>query len=277
MKVIDLLKNGRKILIENEIEEGSLKTRLLLSNILKVSKEYLIVHEEDEVSKNQEEEFFKKIKRLVDGEPIQYIINSVEFMKIDFFVDNSVLIPQPDTEILVEKVIKICKNDNKCLKILDLCTGSGIICVSLAKNLQNVKMFASDVSKSALQIAKLNSKKNNVEIFFYESDLFENINEKFDIIVSNPPYIETEVIKTLSKEVRNEPLLALDGGKDGLNFYRRIAKEAKNYLNSNGKIALEIGFNQKVAVTQIFEEQGYKNIQCFKDLSNNDRVIICNL
>ena len=137
MKIKDVLKNGKEILIENEIEEGSLKTKMLLSNILKVSKEYLIIHDEDELSSVYEKQFFQNINRLVDGEPIQYVINSVEFMKMNFFVDNSVLIPQPDTEILVEKVIEFCKNDNKIKKILDLCTGSGIICVSLAKNLQN--------------------------------------------------------------------------------------------------------------------------------------------
>lgn len=222
--------------------------------------------------------FLKKFGKLVNGEPIQYITNSQEFMNLKFYVDNRVLIPQPDTEILVESVISIVENTQKnCQKeieILDLCTGSGIIGICLKKNLQNVKVYVSDISEDALDVAKKNSIQNNVEISFIKSDLFDEINEKFDIIVSNPPYIESNAIEGLSNEVKNEPKIALDGGKDGLDFYRKIIKEAPNFLNKIGVLALEIGYNQKDAVEKILKTYKYKNIQIKKDLSNIDRVII---
>ena len=220
----------------------------------------------------------KKFGKLVNGEPIQYITNSQEFMNLKFYVDNRVLIPQPDTEILVENVISIVENTQKnCQKeieILDLCTGSGIIGICLKKNLQNVKVYVSDISEDALDVAKKNSIQNNVEISFIKSDLFDEINEKFDIIVSNPPYIESNAIEGLSNEVKNEPKIALDGGKDGLDFYRKIIKEAPNFLNKIGVLALEIGYNQKDAVEKMLKTYKYKNIQIKKDLSNIDRVII---
>ena len=222
--------------------------------------------------------FLKKFGKLVNGEPIQYITNSQEFMNLKFYVDNRVLIPQPDTEILVENVISIVENTQKnCQKeieILDLCTGSGIIGICLKKNLQNVKVYVSDISEDALDVAKKNSIQNNVEISFIKSNLFDEINEKFDIIVSNPPYIESNAIEGLSNEVKNEPKIALDGGKDGLDFYRKIIKEAPNFLNKIGVLALEIGYNQKDAVEKMLKTYKYKNIQIKKDLSNIDRVII---
>lgn len=222
--------------------------------------------------------FLKKFGRLVNGEPIQYITNSQEFMNLNFCVDKRVLIPQPDTEILVENVISLVNNmQRNCqneIKILDLCTGSGVIGVCLKKNLQNVKVFASDISEDALEVARKNSSLNNADIIFIKSDLFNRINEKFDIIVSNPPYIETSVIDGLSQEVKNEPKLALDGGKDGLDFYKKIINEAPNFLNKIGYLAVEIGYNQRESVENMFKTHKYKNIQIKKDLSNIDRVII---
>lgn len=196
-------------------------------------------------------------------------------MGLDFYVDKNVLIPQPDTEILVENVIQIAKKIKKeNIKILDLCTGSGAIGVSLGKNLQNAKIFASDISIPALEIAKRNSKSNNVQIEFIKSDLFASINDRFDIIVSNPPYIETSVIDGLSKEVKNEPYIALDGGKDGLDFYRKIINEAQNYLTENGYLALEIGYNQREAVEKMLITKNFKNVYSKKDLSSLDRVVV---
>ena len=174
----------------------------------------------------------------------------------------------------MEEVLKDAKN---CHKILDLCTGSGIIGISLAKNLLSDNIMAVDISDTALKISKINAINQNVNVKYIKSDLFENTQEKFDIIVSNPPYIESDVIKSLSEDVKKEPIIALDGGVDGLDFYRRIACDAKKYLNDTGKLFLEIGYNQKKTVMQILSDFKYKNIECIKDLSNNDRVIKCQI
>ena len=196
-------------------------------------------------------------------------------MGLNFYVDENVLIPQPDTEILVEEAIKTIKQNN-ITNILDLCTGSGAIAVSIAYYCKNTNVTASDISKNALNIAKKNSKQNNTSIQFVESNLFENIsNNNFDIIVSNPPYIKTDEIEKLSKEVKNEPYIALDGGKDGFEFYKSILKHAGEYLNTNGYLLLEIGYNQGEVVLNL-EHPNLKIItaQPIKDLSGNDRVVI---
>ena len=278
MTIKETLKKANDILVKNNIEENFLKSRILLADVLKVNKEYLIIHEDEEILLEKEEEFFFKIKRLVKGKPIQYIINRAEFMGLEFYVDKNVLIPQPDTEILVENLIALVENLQKMkqneIKILDLCTGSGAIVISLCKKLQNVKLFASDISDKALEIAKKNAKTNETQVEFIESDLFENINEKFDIIVSNPPYIETSEINKLSQEVQNEPRIALDGGNDGLRFYRQIAKNVKDFLNESGYLAVEIGYNQKDQVKNIFRNYGLRNIYTKKDLNGIERIII---
>lgn len=276
MNIKEALDFGKKYLNEKNIDNSILKCKIILSEILGVQKEFLIIHDMQELNKNQETKYKEFLVRLADNEPVQYIINKQEFMKLNFYVDNNVLIPQPDTEILVEKIIEISKNTNKKLKILDLCTGSGAIAISLAKNINNCEIYASDISKETLKIARLNSEKNEVQIYLIESDLFENIHEyDFDIIVSNPPYIKTEIIDSLDEEVKKEPLLALDGGSDGLDFYRIIAIKAKDYLKENGILALEIGYDQKNEINEILKYEGYKQIENIKDLANNDRVIIC--
>lgn len=197
-------------------------------------------------------------------------------MKLQFYVDENVLIPQPDTEMLVEQVIN--ENKNKDINILDLCTGSGAIGISIAKYIEKSNITATDISCKALQIAKLNAEKNLVhkKIEFILSDMFNNIGKKtFDIIVSNPPYIKTKTIKKLDKTVQNEPNLALDGGMDGLKFYKIIAQKAHEFLNKNGKIYLEIGYDQKDDVVNLLKNTfKYKDIICIKDLEQNDRVII---
>ena len=276
MNIKEALDFGKKYLNEKNIDDSTLKCKVVLSEILSVQKEFLIIHDLQNLNKNQETKYKEFLVRLADNEPLQYIINRQEFMKLNFFVDNNVLIPQPDTEILVEKIIEISKSTNKKLKILDLCTGSGAIAISLAKNIINSEIYASDISKEALNIAKLNVKKNEVQINLIESDLFENIHEyDFDIIVSNPPYIKSEIIDLLDEEVKKEPVLALDGGNDGLDFYRIIAIKAKDYLKENGILALEIGYDQKDQINEILKYEGYKQIENIKDLANNDRVIIC--
>lgn len=275
MKIDELLKKGISQL--DNIEENSLKVKLLLSNVLNVPKEYLIIHNEEEIRKEKENEFFEKVKRLKENEPIQYIINSQEFMGLNFYVDKNVLIPQPDTEILVEEVIKISnKIEHTNLKILDMCTGSGAIAISLSKYIKNSDIIASDISEMALKIANKNAQSNNVKVKFIKSDLFENFSmeNKFDIILSNPPYIKSKLIGSLSQEVKCEPLIALDGGEDGLKFYRKIAREAKKFLKEKSYLAFEIGYDQKQEVKNILKENEYENIYSKKDLSGNDRVII---
>ena len=200
-------------------------------------------------------------------------------MGLHFYVDENVLIPQPDSENLVEEVIKISeilKMGKEQLKVLDMCTGSGAIAVSLSKYIDKALIYASDISINALDVAKKNAKSNSLDITFIHSDLFNDIeiSNQFDIIVSNPPYIETEVIKSLSKEVQEEPIIALDGGKDGLDFYREIIKCAKEYLIKDGYLVLEIGYDQKDSVIKLLQDNDYKNIYSKKDLSGNDRVVV---
>ena len=216
MCIRDLLILGMEKLIEYNIDEYTLKAKMLLCDILKVKKEYLIINDLEEVDSFREQEFFRKIDLLCIEEPIQYIIGKQEFMGLEFNVNKSVLIPQPDTEILVEKVIEIIKRENKEISVLDLCTGSGAIGISIKKLTDNTTVTASDISLRALRVARENAEKLEVDVNFIESDLFENINSKFDIIVSNPPYIKSEIIEKLPEEVKKEPIIALDGGVDGL-------------------------------------------------------------
>ena len=201
-------------------------------------------------------------------------------MKLNFFVNENVLIPRQDTEILVEEVINLAKKTNA-KTILDLCTGSGAIAVSLAKYLPNTEITAVDISQEALKVAKKNAINNEVEnqITFISSDLFTNLeNQKFDIIVSNPPYIKEAVMKDLDKEVKREPELALNGGKDGLYFYRKIISSSYQYLKYKGYLCLEIGFDQKIDVIELIEnEEKFENTYSKKDLYNNDRIIVTRL
>lgn len=273
MQIQEILSSTIKQLNSNNVEEPNNKAKRLLAFVLNVPKEFLIINDNKELNKKQEVKYKKFIERLIQGEPIQYIIGKQEFMGIDLIVTNDVLIPQPDTEILVEETIKVAKQYDK-PKILDLCTGSGAIAIAIKKYIPEAEIVASDLSSKALRIANNNDRTKKIR--FILSDLFENINEKFDIIVSNPPYIKTEEIKTLSKEVQNEPLMALDGGQDGLYFYEKIIKQANSYLNQNGYLCLEIGENQKNEIIKKIQYNGkYTNIQTYKDLGGNDRVITC--
>lgn len=280
MKIKELLTNGIQLLNNQKIQDSAIQARVLLSYVLKMDKNKLIINSEQVVEKSLENDYFCAIKKIIDGKPMQYITNTQEFMKLNFYVDENVLIPQPDTEILVEEVIKSVKQIvNHQLKILDVCTGSGAIGISIAKYIENSVVYVSDISNKALQIAKLNAEKNLVhkKMIFMEADMFKKIDENgFDIIVSNPPYIKTKVIKSLPEEVKEEPFIALDGGKDGLDFYRIIANESYKFLAKNGKLFLEIGYDQKNEVIEILANTGkYDKIECVKDLEENDRVITC--
>lgn len=265
-----------KLKLEN-ITTPKLKVRLLMQFVLEKPRQYLIIYDNETLTKNQEDKFFDGISKLSKGVPIEHITHNKEFMKLNFFVDENVLIPRQDTEVLVEEVIKIAQKI-KARKILDLCTGSGAIAISLAKYLPNTEITALDISYKALEVAKLNAKTNKVgnQITFIESNLFENLpKEKYDIIVSNPPYIKQDIIKELDKEVQKEPHIALDGGKDGLDFYRKIIDSGYEYLKYGGYLCLEIGYDQKEEVMNLLDDNGqYINKICIKDLYDNDRVII---
>lgn len=277
MTIKETLNKGMIMLKSNHIDSPKLKARLLLQYILKKPRQYLIVYDNEQITKKQQWEYFVNIEKLSQGIPLQHITHLQEFMKMDFYVNENVLIPRPDTEILVEEVIKIAnKFENP--KILDLCTGSGAIGISIAKYVNNSKIYATDVSEKALEVAKINAKNIGVEekIEFINSDLFENMGKiKFDIIVSNPPYIKNGDIDYLSEEVQKEPKLALEGGIDGLEFYRKIAKQAIDYLKLGSYLCLEIGYDQKIDVIEIIEnENKYVDTYSKKDLYGNDRIII---
>lgn len=273
MNVQDLIKIGSIKLEECGKEEPRFIAKKLLACLLKQDVTYLAIHSETEIEKSIEMQYMEAIEKIKQGIPLQYITNEQSFMGISFYVDENVLIPRPDTEILVEEIIEIAKKENK-TKILDMCTGSGAIAVSLAKYIKEANVTAVDISKGALEVAKQNAKSANVNVEFIESDLFKSVREAFDIIVSNPPYIRTDVILNLDEEVKKEPMLALDGGITGLDFYKRIIKEAKDYLNEDGYLAVEIGYDQKEDVMEIFKQEGYKDIYSKKDFGNNDRIVV---
>lgn len=275
MTIKQAITKGMIMLKSNNVESPKLKARLLLQYVLDKPRQYIIVYDNKEIDKQQQWQYFVNIEKLTKGVPLQHITHRQEFMKMDFFVDENVLIPRPDTEILVEEVIKIAQKYNS-PRILDLCTGSGAIAIALKKFVPNADITAVDISEKALEIAKRNADKLEAKINFVKSDLFDKLdNRKFDIIVSNPPYIKKDEIKKLSEEVQKEPKIALDGGEDGLDFYRIITEQAINYLKIGSFLCFEIGYNQKNDVIKIIEdEQNYKNTYCKKDLYGNDRIII---
>jgi len=292
MVIKDTLELGIRILNENNIEDSFKEARIILANVLLKTKEYISAYPDESLSTEDFDEFCRLIELRAKNVPIQYILGYTEFMKLRFNINENVLIPRHDTEILIEEVLKIYKEkyNGKFVEILDLCTGSGAIGISLAKYIQECTVYVSDISKSAIDVAIENANLNNTyrKMFFKYADLFNEVaddeintmgkriyNMKFDFICSNPPYIKTDDINLLSKEVRKEPILALDGGKDGLDFYRKIIKQAKEFLKPNGHIVLEIGFDQKDEVIKLFDkEDAYEDIYCMKDISQNDRIIV---
>ena len=268
-KAFDLLKSSG---IENV--EYDIKAILTDTFGLDLNKFILDMDNEFEPDKDLEAKYLSRIEKRKMHIPLQYIINKQNFYGLDFYVDESVLIPRYDTENIVDRIVKDCK-ENKCLSVLDLCTGSGCIAVSLKKS-GFEKVYAADISDKALAVAKHNAKLNNADIIFLKSDLYENFPKeiRFDIIVSNPPYISTDEIARLEKQVRDfEPKLALDGGRDGLDFYKKIINLSKDFLNNKGRLYLEIGYDQSKDVVDLAKKEGYDNIVIIKDLSGRDRGI----
>ena len=277
MTIRETIRKGMIELKSNNINTPKLKARLLMQYILNKPRQYLLVYDDQILTLRQEVNYFKAIKKLIKGVPLQHITHQQEFMKMNFYVDENVLIPRPDTEILVEEVIEIAKKTNA-KKILDLCTGSGAIAISLAKYIENSNITAVDISEKALNVAEKNAKTNLVQnqITFVKSDLFQSLpQEKYDIIVSNPPYIKKDVIETLDKDVRQEPRIALDGGTDGLDFYKKIIRQGYEFLKYKGYLCLEIGYDQKIDVIELIEnEEKYIDTYSKKDLYGNDRIVV---
>lgn len=245
---------------------------LLLTFVCKIDRTFYYVHMDEQMSMEQQAEYENVINKRAEHVPLQYITGEQEFMGNAFHVNESVLIPRQDTETLVEESLKLVRPG---MKVLDMCTGSGCILISILKNVVDVEGFGYDISKQALNVAKENAKLNNVIATFEPSDLFEKVTDTFDIIVSNPPYIPTAVIGTLMPEVAvYEPIQALDGKEDGLYFYRKIITSASDYLKENGKLLFEIGHDQGESVSNLMREAGYKDVRVVKDLAGNDRVVI---
>ncbi|MDD6551632.1 MAG: peptide chain release factor N(5)-glutamine methyltransferase [Lachnospiraceae bacterium] len=233
---------------------------------------HLLMQLRDEVPDEVSASLEKYIEARKHRIPLQQILGFTEFMGLKFYVNEHVLCPRQDTEVLIEQILK---NDIGGSRVLDLCTGSGCIAVSLAK-LGGADVTATDISEEALTVAARNAQENEVDVHFFRGDLYDALpsDEKYDIIVSNPPYIRTQVIDTLAPEVRDhEPRIALDGDADGLAFYRRIINDAGTYLNEGGRLYFEIGFDQGKAVSELLRNNAYEDIHVIKDYSHNDRVV----
>ena len=261
---------GSRVLALAGVEEAKLDAWLLLETVCKINRTFYYSHMDDAMTTEQYSEYEIAIRKRGERIPLQYITGEQEFMGLNFKVNSNVLIPRQDTESLVEEALKICQPG---MKILDLCTGSGCIAISLMKNAPGMTCTGSDISKQALLVAKENGRMHEVVIDWVRSNLYENINERFDLIVSNPPYIPGPQILELMPEVRDfEPVGALDGGEDGLDFYRHITAQSKDYLNKDGYLYLEIGYDQGPAVTNMMCAAGYREVSVIRDLARHERI-----
>ena len=275
----ELLIDGNKILKEADIETYILDTQLLLGKVLGKDKLYLIMNKEEEVSKFKEREFYRLINKRKEKMPIKYILKIAEFMGLDFHVEEGVLIPRGDTEILVEETLKIIDNDKE-YNICDLCCGSGAIGISIAHLRENTKVDLIDYYDVPEKVTKRNITKHHLasRATFIKSDLLNEVinqEKKYDVLVSNPPYIKEEVIDTLMDDVKKyEPHTALSGGDDGLYFYKKIVDDSDKILKENGVLAFEIGHDQGKEVSDLMIEKGYKNVRVVKDLAGHDRVVV---
>lgn len=274
-----LYKVGTVKLAEEGIEEFSLDAWYLLEYVTGVSKAMYFAEPERAVSEENADRYIDCIRRRAAHIPLQHITGEQEFMGYPFCVNEHVLIPRQDTEILVEEAIQVMRPK---MKVLDMCTGSGCIVLSILKMcrekyyMTDLQGIGADVSEEALKVARENGRRLGVPVTWIQSDLFAKIpeEEKYDVVVSNPPYIETAVIDTLQEEVRlHDPYIALDGKEDGLYFYRRIISEAGKYLKTQGKLMFEIGCDQAEAVEELMKNAGYEQITVKKDLAGLDRVV----
>jgi len=276
MNIENILNKGINILQKNKIPNPQLDSEILLSDLIKRDKKYIILNPKELLNSEQLDKFKSLIERRKKGEPIAYLINKKEFWKDEFYVNKDVLIPRPDTELIIEQVLKIYSKDVH-LQVLDIGTGSGCILLSILKERPNFYGTGIDISKKSINISKFNAKQlnliNRVKLFNSSVDNFKI--GKYDLIVSNPPYIELLNLKYLEKNVVNfEPKLALNGGLDGFSKIRKVINKAGTLIKKNGKFILEIGFNQKNKVKKILKEEGFYVNKAIKDYGKNDRCII---
>lgn len=273
MTIVQAVNNIKEKLSAVGIDTAALDAQLIVGNATGMSRVQILTYPEKILTEDEKCKINEMSLKRINRMPMQYILGVCEFMGLDFKVNSDTLIPRGDTEILVEKAIEMI-NKNGYKSVLDIGTGSGAIAVSVAKY-SAAKVTAADISDKAISVAKKNAADNGVSVEFIKSDLFSNINKKYDLILSNPPYIEREIIKTLEPDVKDyEPILALDGGVDGLDFYKKITKDCCKYLNKNGSIAFEIGYNQSEAVSSFIAAYDFDRISVEKDLAGLDRVVI---
>ena len=276
MNIENILNEGISALKKSKIPNPQLDCEILLSNSIKRDKKHIILNPKELINSEQVETFKYLIERRKKKEPIAYLINKKEFWKDKFFINKDVLIPRPDTELIIEQVIKIYSKDSQ-LQVLDIGTGSGCILLSILKERPNFYGTGIDISKKSINVSKFNAKQlnlmNRVKIFHSSVDNFKI--GKYDLIVSNPPYIKSLNLKYLEKDVVNfEPKLALSGGLDGFSKIRKVINKASTLIKKNGKFILEIGFNQKNKVKRILKEEGFYVNKAIKDYGNNDRCIV---
>ena len=267
----EAVKNGEKVLNLANVSDAKVDAWMLFEMACKVDRNFYYLHMDEDITAEQQKEYEIALKKRAEHIPLQYITGEQEFMGLKFKVNSNVLIPRQDTEVLVEEALKRIQPG---MRVLDMCTGSGCIAVSIAKNVPHIEMHAVDISKQALNVAKDNAKLNEVSVEFERSDLFDHVAGKYDVIVSNPPYIPTSEIPKLMPEVGSfEPVEALDGKEDGLYFYRKIIAECKDYLNPDGMIFFEIGYEQGADVSALLQEAGFSQVAVVKDLAHLDRVV----
>lgn len=257
------------------LDESQIKARLLLEYVCNTGYDYLFLNGDKEISQKEEEEYKKGLERLIDGEPLQYITGFQEFMGLKFKISHNTLIPRQDTECVVEEAMKHLHDG---MSILDVGTGTGCILLSLLKYSNDCTGQGVDISAEALKTARFNAAKlgfDESRAVFYQSDMFDSVEGKFNMIISNPPYIKDKDIEGLNEDVKNhEPITALSGGEDGLRFYRIIAKKAKEHLTTGGVLVLEIGYDEGEDVKNLLLENNWKNVEIKKDLAGLDRTVI---
>ena len=276
LNINSLLFDGHKILAESYTKTPKLDAEILLSSVLNKDLKEIIIEKKLYLNQSNINTFKEFIQRRKYGEPIAYILKKKEFWKYNFYVDNNVLIPRPDTEIIVEETLKLLNNDKKKF-VLDVGTGSGCIIISLANERPNLIGTAIDISKKALKVAKINAKMHQLlnRIKFYNSSVDNFFKGKYDLIVSNPPYIRKLELKYLDRDIIGfEPLVSLNGGLDGSFVFNKVIKKSSSLLKIGGKLVLEIGFDQKYKVMSLLKKKEFYINKIVKDYANNERCII---